>query len=481
MLGDIVPFKMIGNLYFVGERAASSHLIDTGEGLILIDTGYERTADIILENMKTLGFDIADVKMIIHSHGHWDHTGATALLLKHAPKAKTYLHTNDIKYIKNSFVPDYSMGEGDVITLGNTSIRCMFTPGHTEGSMSFFFDVEEGGKTYRAAMFGGAGTKQLTKNYMDREDRRVSYHLRALFFESVERLKKEHVDVFVGNHSWQNDTEGKQARLALSDVNPFIDENEWVPFLDGLKTTLEEIIYTESREKFVNYAHRGASEYAPENTLLSFNLGVFMGANGIETDVQLTKDSVAVLFHDDTLMRVTGQEGRISDYTFDELQEFFVTKDNLTDKILKLEDFLRFFSFRDFTFAIELKQTGAEKIVADLIFKYNMQNKVVITSFNLEAVRAMREYAPYLKCGFLTSKTDDMILEELKEYGIDEFCPKADTVDAALVEKWHRMGFRVRAWGVRDEALMRHVYDSLCDGMTVNFPDKLTEYIKKGL
>ena len=431
-----------------------------------------------MENMKTLGFDIADVKIILHSHGHYDHTDATAQLLKYAPEAKTYLNSNDIKYIKN-FVPDFDIKEGDIITLGNTSIHCMFTPGHTEGSVSFFFEVEENGKKYRAAMFGGAGTNQLKKDYMDREDRRVSYHLRRQFFESVERLKKEHVDVFIGNHSWQNKTQEKYEKLSTSDKNPFIDETEWVAFLDRLKNSLEEIIVNESREKFVNYAHRGASEYTPENTLLSFNLGVFMGANGIETDVQVTKDGVAVLFHDDTLMRVTGQEGSISDYTYDELSEFFVSKGELSDKILKFEDFLRFFGFRDFTFAIELKQTGIEKIVADLIFKYNVQNKVVVTSFKSDAVYAMKKYAPYLRCGFLTSQTDDELLKELEVHGIDEFCPKADKINKELVDKWHKMGFTVRAWGVSNTELMRNVYDSLCDGMTVNFPDELTKYIKE--
>ena len=75
---------------------------------------------------------------------------------------------------------------------------------------------------------------------------------------------------------------------------------------------------------FINYAHRGASSYAPENTMSAFYLGLRRGANGIETDVQRTKDGVLVLFHDDTLKRVTGQEGSIQDYTYEELQGFDV-------------------------------------------------------------------------------------------------------------------------------------------------------------
>ena len=82
MLSDIPPFRLAGNTYFVGTYKASSHLIDTGDGLILIDTGYASTADVILESMQILGFDIADVKLILHSHGHYDHTEGTAKLLK---------------------------------------------------------------------------------------------------------------------------------------------------------------------------------------------------------------------------------------------------------------------------------------------------------------------------------------------------------------------------------------------------------------
>ena len=73
--------------------------------------------------------------------------------------------------------------------------------------------------------------------------------------------------------------------------------------------------------QMINYAHRGASEYAPENTLSSFYLGLIQGANGIETDVQRTRDGVPVLFHDDTIDRVSDGHGKISDYTFDQLKK----------------------------------------------------------------------------------------------------------------------------------------------------------------
>lgn len=231
--------------------------------------------------------------------------------------------------------------------------------------------------------------------------------------------------------------------------------------------------------EFINYAHRGASEYAPENTLLAFYSGLLMGANGIETDVQRTKDGVLVLFHDDTISRVTGGEGKISDYRFNDLLKFDVTKNNLSDKIVKLEEFLKKFSFHDITFAIEIKYEGYEKEVCDLIFKYNLEEKTIITSFNFKCLKNVRKIAPELKTGYLTSNDDEETFNKMKNKGIWEYCPKAEIVTKEKVQKWHEMGFNVRAWGVFDEELMKKVYDSGVDGCTVNFPDKLAAYIKK--
>ena len=89
----------------------------------------------------------------------------------------------------------------------------------------------------------------------------------------------------------------------------------------------------------------------------------------------------------------------------------------------------------------------------------------------------MRDYAPELKTGYLTVKVPEELLADMRTRGIDEICPKGADVTAELVEKWHHMGFNVRAWGISDETIMKQVYDAGVDGMTVNFPDKLQAYI----
>ena len=230
---------------------------------------------------------------------------------------------------------------------------------------------------------------------------------------------------------------------------------------------------------FINYAHRGASAYCPENTMLSFYTGVYMGANGIETDVQRTKDGILVLFHDDIIRRVTGKEGAIADYTYEELRSFDVNTGALSDKIPTFEEFLRAFSHFDLTFAIELKVAGVEEDTAALIYKYGLENKVIVTSFEFDYIAKMKKVAPELRIGYLTSKTDKETTDKVLSVGAYEICPKAETLTGELVDEWHSLGLGVRAWGIYNTDLMRMAYELGVDGMTVNFPDKLVELINK--
>ena len=471
----VKPFRMIGNVYYIGTDKFSCHMIDTGEGLILIDTGAEENAPMITESLTELGYKVADVKYIIHSHGHFDHSHATAEIVR-LSGAKTWLHKDDVQYLEGKFVPDHYIENGDVLTLGSTKMEFIHAPGHTLGTVAMFFDVEEKGKTYRAGMFGGAGVNQLKKDYLRRYG--LSYFLRNMFFETLEMLKDYRVDVPLGNHPYHTRTVEKAALAETAEVNPFIDPDWWVPFMDRLAVKLREVLKTEAKEKFVNYAHRGASQYAPENTMMAFDLGLSMGANGIETDVQLTKDGVPVLFHDDTILRMTGKEGSVEDYTWEELRWFWVEKGILKDRIPTLEAFLDRYAGEDITFALELKKPGTYKAVADAVRRYGIQKKTVVTSFKWEELLALREYAPELSAGYLTKNVDDATLQKMRQAGVDELCPKANEITPEKVDYWHEQGFNVRAWGVFDTQLMEQAYTAGVNGMTVNFPDELKKLIK---
>lgn len=232
---------------------------------------------------------------------------------------------------------------------------------------------------------------------------------------------------------------------------------------------------------FINYAHRGASQYFPENTLSAFYAGIAMGANGIETDIRKTKDNVLVLFHDKNISRVTDGQGSIEDYTYDELMKLLVynPEKDRTDKIVAFGDFLKYFGFRDLTFAVELKQDQVEKETIDMLEAFNMREKTVLTSFSYERIRNARAYNPGYRVGLLYGEEEPDPAGKLKAIGGEELCPSAQSLTRESVERYHAMGFSVRAWGVYTEALMEHVCACGVDGMTVNFPDVLEQWLRK--
>ena len=232
---------------------------------------------------------------------------------------------------------------------------------------------------------------------------------------------------------------------------------------------------------FVNYAHRGASSYAPENTFASFYKGIELGANGIETDVQATSDGVLVLHHDDTLLRICGIDKAVKDLTFTELRELdfggFFGKRFCGEKIVTLTDFLTYFSSKPLTFAIEIKQDGIEFEVDDICRRFLEEKKYYITSFIPGAVLRLAESAKPPQLGFLSSASDGEDPEKYRRACVKQYCPFAPELNEAMMTRLRDLGFNIRAWGVADEEIMKKAYFLGVDGMTVNFPDKLKALI----
>lgn len=233
--GKMQPFKIIGNVYFVGTFQASCHLIDTGEGLILIDPGYSNTLYLVVRSIYELGFNPKDIKYIINTHWHWDHTEATAAMAD-LSGAKTLIGRDDAEKARQYFIPDLLITDGDTLTLGNTTVSFVSTPGHTKGTISLFFEIEENGKSYRVGMFGGAGANTMVQGHFDYEGCREDYR------NSLHRLQKEKVDVFIGNHVWNNDTAAKGEWLLKTGENKFIDQTLWKDFLAFCEKRLDEVI-----------------------------------------------------------------------------------------------------------------------------------------------------------------------------------------------------------------------------------------------
>lgn len=230
----------------------------------------------------------------------------------------------------------------------------------------------------------------------------------------------------------------------------------------------------------INYAHRGASEYAPENTLSSFYLGLLQGANGIETDVQRTKDGVLVLFHDDTVDRVSDGEGKLSEYTFDELRKLKIYGNSTTgfyDRIITLREFLEKFSQYDIQFAIELKGEGVEEDTLNMIDEFGILEKTTFTSFNFDYIEKIKKLNSKARVGWLIGEVTDENIKKILEIGGEEIAPKAECITEEIMEKLRKLNLGVRAWGVFNISLMKKMCMLKVDGMTVNFPDRLSQFL----
>lgn len=233
----------------------------------------------------------------------------------------------------------------------------------------------------------------------------------------------------------------------------------------------------------INYAHRGASAYAPENTFAAFDLGLNMNANGIETDIRRTRDGVYVLFHDDDMIRVTGIKGSVADYSFNELYalDFGIYKGEQYkgEHIVRLDEFLNKYGHSGLNLALEIKQEGIETELVGFIKEISVEN-YVITSFDYNQLINIKEYDETIRLGYLTSCFSHEIIDDLVSKGIYEICPKAEMLTPALCSYAKIRGLKIRAWGVTNYDLMLHACLCNVDGMTVNFPDLLDNYLKNG-
>lgn len=235
---------------------------------------------------------------------------------------------------------------------------------------------------------------------------------------------------------------------------------------------------------FIIYAHRGASAYAPENTKVAFEKAIELKANGIELDLQKTKDGKIVIFHDDYIDKKSNGTGKIEDYTYQELLELdfgsWFNDKYKNEKIVLFEDFARDYLDKDLTFAIELKVLGIEKEILEIINKYKVHNNIYITSFLYEALANVRKIDSNVKLSWLIeNRISKENIEEILRVNGTQICPRASLVTKEDIKIANNNGLGVRLWEIDNEEIMKKVYKLNIEGMTVNFPDKLIKLLDK--
>lgn len=245
---NIEPFKIWGNLYYVGDKKVCMHLVDTGDGLILFDSGYSHNFDSLISSVKKLGFSPYNIKYVIHSHGHFDHFGG-GNRLRNIYGAKIFMSKVDTELLKemperalmhlgpdkndNICWPDKTIADGDIIELGNTKIRCTSAPGHTLGTMAFFFEATDGVKNYKVGYLGGVGFLSIFKEFCRQYN--LAEDMCKQLENTVKKLKHEDVEIVLGNHPNHNClVEKREYIIKNPGTNPFVNKNTWNVFLDSI-------------------------------------------------------------------------------------------------------------------------------------------------------------------------------------------------------------------------------------------------------
>ncbi|HZG71126.1 MAG TPA: glycerophosphodiester phosphodiesterase family protein [Chondromyces sp.] len=238
------------------------------------------------------------------------------------------------------------------------------------------------------------------------------------------------------------------------------------------------------RKQVDNVAHRGATGYAPENTIAAFDLAVDMKADYIEIDVQRSKDGELVLIHDTTVDRTTDGTGKVGDLTFEQLRSLdagsWKGEQFAGEPIPTFEEILDRYHGK-IGILIELKAPelypGIEEQVAEALKERNLdkpQNeKIIIQSFNFESMEKMNQLLPQVPIGVLTSKRADTTLEALQEFSTyaDWFNPSYGIVTEELVNQVHSLGMQIGSWTVRSQEAADFLFEMGVDAIISDYPD----------
>lgn len=236
------------------------------------------------------------------------------------------------------------------------------------------------------------------------------------------------------------------------------------------------------------YAHRGASKRAPENTMHAFELAYELGAEGIETDVQLTKDRVPVLIHDERVNRTTNGTGYIKDLTWDQIKQLdagsWFDKKFAGTSIISLDTFLQWIQSKSLCLNIELKNNKIdykhlESIVYEKIAHYQLLDRTILSTFNPNSVKRMNSLQYNIEIAFLTSRRNKDLIAYSRDLGAHALHIKYRLLTPRLVEQCKQENIAVRVYTINKGTRMMRCFTNDCDGIFTDVPDKGLHYRKQ--
>jgi metallo-beta-lactamase class B len=255
----VEPFRIAGNLYYVGARDVTSYLVTTPAGHVVIDSGFAETVPQVLANVRTLGFEPKDVKWLLISHPHYDHVGGIADL-RDATGAKIAVSAADAGQAARGGVGDFAFGDrfryrpftadrllhdGDTVAVGGATLTANVTPGHTRGCTSWSMDVVEAGKPLHVVFVCSvtAPGYQLARN-------EAYPRIVEDYRETFRRLATMPVDVFLAAHGSFFGLVEKRAALSRNpEQNPFVDPDGYHAHLARLRADLERKVAEQSQPR----------------------------------------------------------------------------------------------------------------------------------------------------------------------------------------------------------------------------------------
>jgi metallo-beta-lactamase class B len=267
------PFRVAGNLYYVGSKDLASYLVTTPQGHILINSDLETSPPLIRASVEKLGFKFTDVRILLISHAHWDHDGGSAVI-KALTGAKYMVMDGDVSVVESGGKTDFQYGtspaslypptevdrvlhDGDDVKLGGTTLVAHLTPGHTRGCTTWTMKVTEVGKTYDVVIIGSPNVNDGYKLVGN-----PSYPGIESDYERTFRvLKSLPVDIFLGAHGSYFDLQTKYPRLKEGAANPFIDPAGYASYVtDRERAYRTELAKQKAAQRLLSASHRHSFE-----------------------------------------------------------------------------------------------------------------------------------------------------------------------------------------------------------------------------
>jgi len=238
------PHKIFGNLYYVGTRSLGSFLITTPQGHILINSDYERNVPAVRQSIEALGFNYADIKILLGSHAHADHmegdalvkalTGATVMAMaEDVPALQAMLGPN-----KRPHPIDRVLHDGDKVELGGMTLVAHLTPGHTRGCTTWTFNVAEGARNLKVLIIGSVGVNPGTKLVNNTDAPQIA----SEFQRSFAWLRTQHPDIPLGSHPGMYSMNEKFVKIARGGPGPFVDPDGYVAELDIVEGVFKSVL-----------------------------------------------------------------------------------------------------------------------------------------------------------------------------------------------------------------------------------------------